>query len=88
MDLGLGGKVALVSGGSKGMGRAVAEELGRGQSDIVDDEGIREMCRLIPQTELCEVADAGHMVVGDKNDAFNDGLFEFLHRHMPPADKS
>lgn len=29
MDLGLAGKVALVSGGSKGMGRSVAEELGR-----------------------------------------------------------
>jgi NAD(P)-dependent dehydrogenase (short-subunit alcohol dehydrogenase family) len=29
MDLGLGGKIALVSGGSKGMGRAAAEELAR-----------------------------------------------------------
>lgn len=29
MDLGLDGKVALVSGGSKGMGRAAAEELAR-----------------------------------------------------------
>lgn len=29
MDLGIAGKVALVSGGSKGMGRATAEELGR-----------------------------------------------------------
>lgn len=55
-----------------------------GQSDIVDDEGISEMCRLIPQTEICEVPGAGHMVVGDKNDAFNDGLFEFLSRHLPP----
>lgn len=55
-----------------------------GQSDIVDDVGVREMCRLIPQTELCEVPGAGHMVVGDRNDAFNDGLFEFLHRHLPP----
>jgi len=29
MDLGIAGKVALVSGGSKGMGRATAEDLGR-----------------------------------------------------------
>lgn len=56
-----------------------------GQSDIVDDEGVAEMCRLIPQTEICEVPGAGHMVVGDRNDAFNDGLFEFLHRHLPPT---
>lgn len=56
-----------------------------GRSDIVDDEGIAEMCRLIPQTEVCEVSGAGHMVVGDRNDAFNDGLFEFLHRHLPPV---
>jgi 3-oxoacyl-[acyl-carrier protein] reductase len=29
MDFGISGKVALVSGGSKGMGRATAEQLGR-----------------------------------------------------------
>ena len=54
-----------------------------GQSDIVDDEGIAEMRRLVPQTEVYEVSGAGHMVVGDRNDAFNDGVISFLGRHLP-----
>jgi 3-oxoacyl-[acyl-carrier protein] reductase len=35
MDLGISGKVALVSGGSKGMGRATAEELGREGAKVI-----------------------------------------------------
>jgi hypothetical protein len=30
------------------------------------------------------VSGAGHMVAGDKNDVFNQGVFEFLQRHLPP----
>ena len=54
-----------------------------GHSDIVDDEGIAEMLRLVPQTEIYNVADAGHMVAGDRNDAFNTGAISFLRRHLP-----
>lgn len=53
------------------------------RSDIVDDAGVAEMCALVPQTEIYNVEGAGHMVAGDKNDAFNQGLFSFLDRHLP-----
>jgi pimeloyl-ACP methyl ester carboxylesterase len=55
-----------------------------GQSDIVDDQGVAEMLRLLPQTEVLDVAGAGHMVAGDKNDSFGAGVLGFLRRHMPP----
>lgn len=54
-----------------------------GQSDIVDDAGVTEMRSLVPQTEIFDVPGAGHMVVGDRNDAFNKGVIDFLSRHMP-----
>lgn len=62
----------------------IATLLVRGsKSDIVDDAGVAEMCRRVPQTEVYAVPGAGHMVAGDRNDAFNDGVIAFLHRHLP-----
>ena len=54
-----------------------------GQSDIVDDDSVAEMRSLVPQTEVFEVPGAGHMVAGDRNDAFNEGVLAFLARHHP-----
>jgi pimeloyl-ACP methyl ester carboxylesterase len=51
-----------------------------GISDIVSDEGSRELHGLIPQLEVADVAGAGHMVAGDKNDAFNHAVIEFINR--------
>lgn len=56
-----------------------------GNSDIVDDAGVAEMLRRVPQTEVHEVSGAGHMVAGDKNDPFMGGVISFLERHMPPS---
>ncbi len=54
-----------------------------GRSDIVNDEGVEEMQRLVPQTEIYEVPAAGHMVAGDQNDMFSAGVLSFLQRHFP-----
>jgi pimeloyl-ACP methyl ester carboxylesterase len=54
-----------------------------GKSDIVDDAGVAEMVRLVPQTEIFDVPGAGHMVAGDMNDPFSAGMIAFLERYLP-----
>jgi len=55
----------------------------RGQkSDVVGDTGVASLRAVLPQLEVVEVAGAGHMVAGDRNDAFNAGVIDFLDRHL------
>jgi pimeloyl-ACP methyl ester carboxylesterase len=49
-------------------------------SDIVSEQSVTELRELIPHAEVVEVAGAGHMVAGDKNDAFNAAVVEFVSR--------
>jgi pimeloyl-ACP methyl ester carboxylesterase len=51
------------------------------QSDIVTEAGIAEFREALPTLEVLDVSGAGHMVAGDKNDAFNEGVIAFLKRH-------
>jgi pimeloyl-ACP methyl ester carboxylesterase len=53
-------------------------------SDVVDPSGVAELKNLLPQTEIVDVAGAGHMIVGDSNDLFNAVIIAFLQRHMSP----
>ncbi|MET0984023.1 MAG: alpha/beta hydrolase [Steroidobacteraceae bacterium] len=52
-------------------------------SDIVAEDGIAELRARIPHLEVIDVAQAGHMVAGDRNDAFNAGIIGYLERHLP-----
>ena len=52
------------------------------QSDIVTDEGVRELKQHLPALEVYDVMGAGHMVAGDKNDVFDQGVISFLRRVM------
>jgi pimeloyl-ACP methyl ester carboxylesterase len=52
-------------------------------SDVVSTEGVAEFQQHMRHLEVFEVAGAGHMVAGDRNDAFNQGVFDFLRRCTP-----
>src|SRR5439155_16149025 len=40
-------------------------------SDLLSEEGAKELLALVPHAEFVDVAGAGHMVAGDRNDIFN-----------------
>jgi pimeloyl-ACP methyl ester carboxylesterase len=70
----------------RGLTRAqgIPVQLVRGlKSDIVTEDGIEDFRRAMPSLEVFDVANAGHMVAGDRNDVFTAGVIEFLQRHMP-----
>ncbi len=52
-------------------------------SDVVNEQGITELKSAMPNLELYDVEGAGHMVAGDRNDAFNQGVLSFLTRVLP-----
>lgn len=49
-------------------------------SDVVSEAGIAAFRRQVPRLEILDVAGAGHMVAGDRNDAFNEGVIAFAKR--------
>lgn len=52
-------------------------------SDVVSDAGVTAFRRILPALEVADVGGAGHMVAGDRNDAFNASVIAFLDRHLP-----
>jgi pimeloyl-ACP methyl ester carboxylesterase len=51
------------------------------ESDIVSDETVAHMVELMPHADYVDITGAGHMVAGDRNDAFNSAIFSFLEKH-------
>lgn len=54
-------------------------------SDLLSEEGARELLELVPHAEMVDVAGAGHMVAGDRNDLFNDAVVGFLEQTRTAA---
>ena len=57
-----------------------------GLSDVLTEEGARLFLEMCPHAEFVSVADAAHMVAGDRNDIFADSVIEFLGRVAPPRE--
>ena len=48
------------------------------RSDLLSEEGAREFLARVPHAEYADVAGAGHMVAGDRNEVFNRAILGFL----------
>jgi pimeloyl-ACP methyl ester carboxylesterase len=53
------------------------------ESDILSDDGVREFMAHLPDAQYVDVGGAGHMVAGDRNDAFTEAVRGFLARVAP-----
>jgi pimeloyl-ACP methyl ester carboxylesterase len=53
------------------------------ESDILSDEGVREFLSHLPNAQYVDVGGAGHMVAGDRNDAFTEAVRSFFARAVP-----
>ena len=49
-------------------------------SDLLSEDGARAFLELVPHAEFADVAGAGHMVAGDRNEIFNRAVLEFAAR--------
>jgi pimeloyl-ACP methyl ester carboxylesterase len=56
-------------------------------SDMLSLEGVAAFRAQCPHAEFVDIADAGHMVVGDRNDAFSDAVVAFIDRLPAVADE-
>jgi len=48
------------------------------RSDVLSEDGVKEFLRAAPHARFVDVSDAGHMVVGDRNDIFAAAILTFV----------
>lgn len=53
-------------------------------SDLLSKKGAERFLQVAPHAEFVDVAGAGHMVAGDRNDLFNEAILSFLDRLAAP----
>jgi pimeloyl-ACP methyl ester carboxylesterase len=51
-----------------------------GLSEVMDEESVRRTLAVLPRAEYVNVAEADHMVAGDRNDAFTEAVLDYIAR--------
>jgi pimeloyl-ACP methyl ester carboxylesterase len=52
------------------------------QSDVIGREDVERFLELVPHADFVDIAEAGHMVVGDKHDHFTSAIASFVTGHL------
>jgi non-heme chloroperoxidase len=55
------------------------------ESDVVSADGVAEFRAAAPHAHYVDVSEAGHMVAGDRNDAFSEVVVAFLSESRPAS---
>jgi pimeloyl-ACP methyl ester carboxylesterase len=71
------GMLSRMEAATRGIGVPVLLVCGE-RSEVVDEQAIAHLVRLLPDAKSVRVAGAGHMVAGDRNDAFGTAVLDFL----------
>ncbi len=53
-----------------------------GASELVTPEAVAEFRALAPHADYVDVAEARHMVAGDRNDVFDEAIVRFLEARL------
>jgi pimeloyl-ACP methyl ester carboxylesterase len=84
------GMLRRMEGATRGIDVPVLLVCGE-RSEVVDEQAIAHLLQLLPHAKSARVAGAGHMVAGDRNDAFGAAVLDFLtelpRRGAPSRDK-
>lgn len=54
-------------------------------SDVISPESVAEFLEAVPHARFADVSGAGHMIAGDRNDAFSAAVLEFLTQEAKSA---
>ncbi|MEL6966837.1 MAG: alpha/beta hydrolase, partial [Pseudomonadota bacterium] len=52
------------------------------KSELVSEGAVEEFRTLVPHAKTVDISDAGHMVAGDKNDAFAKAVIDFIDQEV------